>query len=176
MTPHHAFSVEELERALVGAEVGVWSWDISSNTVRWSAQTERIFGLPPGSFGGTLEAYVAYVHPDDIESVRTAIQRAVTLVDRSFRLSHRAIRADATVVWIESRGAVIQNATGGVIGMLGTVMECTEAKRNEEQIRKNEELYRLFTELSTDWVYRADLTQPNMVPDIVLGSFARTTG
>jgi PAS domain S-box-containing protein len=176
MTPHHAFSVEELERALVGAEVGAWSWDVASGRVRWSAQTERIFGLPENSFAGTLDAYLTFVHADDVDAVRQAIQRAVTETERPFRLSHRAVKPDGSIVWVEARGAVILDAAGSASGMLGTVVECTEAKRNEAQIRKNEELYRLFAELSTDWVYRADLTQPSMVPDIVLGSFARTTG
>jgi PAS domain S-box-containing protein len=176
MKPHHAFSVEELERALVGSEVGVWSWDVASGRVRWSAQTERIFGIPEDSFAGTFDAYLTYVHADDIESLHQAIKRAIAATDRSFRLSHRAVRPDGSIVWVDSRGAVIHDASGAAVGMLGTVTECTEAKRNETQIRKNEELYRLFAELSTDWVYRADLTQPSMVPDIVLGSFARTTG
>jgi PAS domain S-box-containing protein len=171
-----AFRVEELERALVGAAVGVWSWDVASRHVRWSAETERIFGLPPDSFTGTFDEYLVYIHADDVDELRQSIDRALTLADPTYRHSHRVVRPDGSTIWVEARGAVIQDGTGAVVGMLGTVVECTEAKRNEEHIRKSEELFRLFTQLSTDWVYRADLTQPNMVPDIVLGSFERTTG
>jgi PAS domain S-box-containing protein len=173
---HNVFSVEELELALAGAEVGVWAWEIATNQVRWSQQTQRIYDLPQGTFSGTLDAYVARVHPDDVDEVRQAVRRAVDLKERSLRLFHRAVRSDGAVRWVEARGAVLFDAAGVAVRMLGTVVDCTEAKHNEERIRKNEELYRVLTELSSDWVYRADLTSPSMLPDIVVGSFERTTG
>lgn len=176
MTPGQAFSIEELERALVAAEVGVWSWDIASGRVQWSAQTERIFGVAENGFPGTFDAYLSLIHPDDIPQVKSAIERAVDLDDPSFRVSHRAIRPDGVICWAEARGAVVRAESGAVTGMVGTVIDCTEAKKNEEQIKRNEELYRLLTELSSDWVYRADLTKPAMLPEIVVGSFERTTG
>src|SRR5690349_14069018 len=174
MNPRGPFTVEELERALAGAEVGVWSWDLGTDRVRWSEQTERIFGVPTGTFGQTLASYLARVLPDDLAITREAIDRAIRLKDRSFRLSHRAVRPDGSCLWVEARGAVLLDASGTVVGMLGTVVDSTEAKRNEEQIKRNEEMYRLLTELSSDWVYRADLTKPSMVPEIVVGSFERT--
>ena len=172
----HVFDVEELELALKGAEVGVWSWEIATNQVRWSAQTQRIYDLPQGTFSGTLDAYVAHVHPDDVNDLREAVQRAVDLKERSLRLFHRAVRSDGAVHWVEARGAVLFDAAGAAVRMLGTVVDCTEARHNEERIKKSEELYRVLTELSSDWVYRADLTNPSMLPDIVVGSFERTTG
>jgi PAS domain S-box-containing protein len=173
MKVRHDFRVEELERALAGAEVGVFSWDIATGQVRWSEQMERIFGLPPGSFAGTFDAYLSHVVPEDVPVVRKAVERAVDLKERAFRLFHRAVRPDGFVFWIEARGTVLLDAAEAVTGMLGTAVECTESKRNEERIRKNEELYRLLTELLTDWVYRADLTKPSMLPEIVVGSFER---
>ena len=176
MNPHRVFTVEELERALAGAEVGVWSWDIATDRVRWSEQTERIFGVPAGTFGETLAGYLSHVHPDDVTATREAIERAITLKDRAFRLAHRAIRPGGSILGSSPAGAVLHDASGRVVGMLGTIADCTEAKRNEEQIGGNEEMYRLLAELSSDWVYRADLTKPSMVPEIVVGSFERTTG
>src|SRR6187549_1292386 len=96
-----AFRVEELERALVGAEVGVWSWDAVSNHVRWSEQTERIFGLPPDSFTGTFDEYLTYIHADDVDGLRKSIDRAVTLADRAYRHSHRVVRPDRSIVWVD---------------------------------------------------------------------------
>ena len=176
MESDQAFRVEELERALAGAGVGVWSWDLVTHRVRWSEQTERIFGLPAHSFGGTLDHYISLVHPEDEPAVRQAIRRAVDLEDVTVHVFHRAVRPDETVVWVESRGTVVRDETGAMTGMIGTVVDSTETKRNEQQIRKNEELYRLFTELSSDWVYRADLTKPTLAPEIVVGSFERATG
>ena len=172
----HVFGVEELELALMGAEVGVWSWEIATNQVRWSEQTQRIYDLPQGTFSGTLDAYVAHVHPDDVHELRQAVQRAVDLKERSLLLLHRAVRSDGAVRWVEARGTVLFDAAGAAVRMLGTVVDCTDARHNEERIRKDEELYRVLTELSSDWVYRADLTKPSMLPDIVVGSFERTTG
>ncbi len=176
MSAGHAFSPEELERALVGATVGVWAWDIATNRVRWSRETERIFGMDPGVFHGTLDAYLALMHPDDLESARGAIERAIAQKERVFRLNHRAIRPDGTTFWAESRGTVSFDAAGEVTGMLGTVVDSSEEKRKEEQIRVNEDLSLLLAELSPDYVYRSDFTRPALVPEVVAGSFERTTG
>jgi hypothetical protein len=31
----------------------------------WSAETEALYGLPPGGFEGTQEGWIARIHPDD---------------------------------------------------------------------------------------------------------------
>src|SRR6185436_18915918 len=47
------------------ARVGSWEWDIPGNKVTWSDELYRLYGLEPGSFAATFEAYLSLVHASD---------------------------------------------------------------------------------------------------------------
>ena len=51
------------------ARFGVWKWEIATGAVRWSDELHHIYGVAPGEFEGTVEAFVARLHPDDRERV-----------------------------------------------------------------------------------------------------------
>jgi len=54
------------------AHLGSWEWDIPSNTVTWSEVLYRIFGLEPEEFGGTYQAFLERIHPDDRAAIAAA--------------------------------------------------------------------------------------------------------
>ena len=63
-------TAEERTRfALENAQVGIWDMDYATGVVRWSEILEAQYGLQPGTFGGTFEASVERIHPDDRQSV-----------------------------------------------------------------------------------------------------------
>ena len=63
--------------ALEGAGVGIWDMDYTTGALQWSEILEAQYGLPPGTFGGTFEAFVERIHPDDRESVLETIGKAM---------------------------------------------------------------------------------------------------
>ena len=44
--------------ALQNADVGIWDMDYATGVLRWSETLEAQYGLQPGTFGGTFEAFV----------------------------------------------------------------------------------------------------------------------
>ena len=66
-----------LTRALEAAHMGHWTWDVDSGKVSWSENLEDVHGIPRGSFGGTFEAFLALVHPDDRARVRETIDAEI---------------------------------------------------------------------------------------------------
>ena len=69
--------LESISVALEAGGVGVWSWDVRSDVVKWSANMERIHGLPAGSFDGTFSAFQKDIHPEDQPEVFAALQESV---------------------------------------------------------------------------------------------------
>jgi PAS domain S-box-containing protein len=135
--------VRELQRALAQAEqdrgqasaldaaqVGTWEWDGGTNRVLWSAETEAIFGVPPGSFDGTYEGFFARVHPDDRQKLHAAIAKAIE--DRApYRIEHRISGPDGVVRWVACRGRATFRDSGPVTGMAGTIEDITARKELE---------------------------------------------
>ena len=64
-----------LHKAQEMAHLGSWELDLRTNTLRWSDEVYRIFGLEPQEFGATYEAFLAYIHPDDRAAVDACLFR-----------------------------------------------------------------------------------------------------
>ncbi|HHH29994.1 MAG TPA: hypothetical protein ENK57_16845 [Polyangiaceae bacterium] len=54
------------------------------------------------------------------------------------------------------------------------MLDCTARKETEQALQRSEETFRLYAELASDYVYEVDL--PELAPNVVAGSFERTTG
>ncbi|RPH54652.1 GAF domain-containing protein, partial [bacterium] len=61
-------SEERLRLALEAGRMGTWDWDILAGRLRWSEGLERIYGFPPGGFGGSLDEFLESVLPEDREA------------------------------------------------------------------------------------------------------------
>ncbi|MBX3307713.1 MAG: PAS domain S-box protein, partial [Nitrospira sp.] len=113
--------------ALGAAQVGTWEWDGRTNRVIWSQETERIFGLSPGTFDGSYEGFFALVHPDDRHYLSAAITKAVH--DHSpCGVEHRIITPSGATRWVACRGRATGNESEPVSGMMGTVEDITARK------------------------------------------------
>ncbi len=113
------------------ANIGSWEWEIASNIVTWSEQMEPMFGFLPGEFGGTYEAFMDCVHPDDREAIQDSVD-ANLKEGGEYRIEHRIIWPDGTVKWMSERGATFRDEAGEPIRMLGICQDITERKEAEE--------------------------------------------
>ena len=123
---------QQLAEAQALTHSGSWDWDIAADTVTWSDELYRIFGVEPGAFGATLAAYLDRVHPDDRERVRVSIERAVT-EDEPFDHRARIVRSDGEVRILHSRGRRRTDADGRAAVLYGTCRDVTD----EEQLREH---------------------------------------
>ena len=123
---------EHLRLALESGRMGTWEWAIATGRVAWSPALEEIHGLAPGTFAGTFEAALGYVHPDDRARVQERIRQ--TLADRADHLvEYRMVRRDGSVRWVEGRGKLYCDESGQPQRMVGVCMDITARKRAEQE-------------------------------------------
>lgn len=123
------------------SHMGSWEWDIARDTVSWSAELYRIYGLDP-SQPITLARYLERVHPDDQAPMREVIEEA--MANRApFEHWHRIIRPDGAVRTLHARGQLMADAQGRPVRMFGTGRDVTEEREREEQTRLLKEDVRL---------------------------------
>jgi PAS domain S-box-containing protein len=127
-----------MQLALEASGMGTWSWDAASGRVEWDTATERVYGLEPGTFEGTYEAYMALLHPDDRAAAAQRIQDSLGEGD-VHRIQHRAIRGDGSIRWIEGWGRVVKDAEGNSVGLIGVSTDVTDRVLSEMQRAVNEE-------------------------------------
>lgn len=122
----------ELLLALAASGTGTWCWDIRSGEVRWDTTLEALSGLAPGSFGATFEAWLATLHPDEVDSMLAVVEDAIGRRG-SYEIEHRTVWPDGTVRWLECRGQVTVDADGAVTGTVGCAVDVTDRRRDEER-------------------------------------------
>lgn len=106
------------------ADLGSWSWDVSSSRVVWSDQLFSIYGIAPEQFGGTFEDFLGRLHPADRPRIEAAVNEAYT-AGHGFRHDERIIRPDGEVRYLHSTGEVIRDSQGTIAQMIGICQDIT---------------------------------------------------
>jgi PAS domain S-box-containing protein len=125
-----------MQLALEASGMGTWSWDATTGRVEWDAATEAIYGLEPGTFGGTYEHYLELLHPEDREAAVATIGRSLDEGD-VHRIQHRSIHPDGSVRWIEGWGRVVKDPDGRSVGLIGVSADVTDRVRAEQRLALN---------------------------------------
>jgi two-component system cell cycle sensor histidine kinase/response regulator CckA len=125
-------SERRLREAQEVGHTGYFDWDIRSNEIVWSEEARRMYGFDPGECSPTLESTVGLVPPEDRERVRRQLALALD-VNSDYDIEHRIGRPDGKIIHVHARGKVTRGADGTPLRMLGTVVDITERKRDEEE-------------------------------------------
>jgi PAS domain S-box-containing protein len=130
-------SEDMLKRSQEIANLGSWELDLAGNTLTWSDEVYRIFGLKPQEFNATYEAFLESVHPDDRAAVDNAYSSSVSEGKDGYEIEHRIIRKDTGEVrFVHEKCNHVKNKQGKIVRSLGMVHDITERKKNEEALRK----------------------------------------
>ncbi|MDQ4121605.1 MAG: PAS domain S-box protein [Acidobacteriota bacterium] len=119
-----------LRLAMGGSRMGYWSRDLATETVYWSPELEKLFGLPVGSFAGNLRGFRDYVYNEDKEIIALEIERAIA-EHRDYIIEFRFHHGDGTLHWMEGRGQAVYAPDGTPIKVYGIGIDITERKRDE---------------------------------------------
>ncbi|OOZ74691.1 hypothetical protein BOW50_12385 [Solemya velum gill symbiont] len=126
------------ERHLVDAQrvgkMGSWEWNVVENKLKWTDEIYRIFGVDPEEFGASYEAFLSFVHPEDVELVKEAVEQALQH-EQPYSIEHRILLHDGTIKIVHEEANVQFEGKGEPLWMLGTVQDVTEHRQSEERLR-----------------------------------------
>jgi PAS domain S-box-containing protein len=149
---HQAHLEEEVARQTASlteaqriAHVGSWEWHISNNTLNWSDEVYRIFGLPLKQSDLTYEDFLGVVHPDDRLLVEQTVNETLDGL-HSYNLDHRILQPDGTLRYVHEQAELIRGDNGQPVRMVGTVQDITVRKQAEEAIRASRDLLQTIVE------------------------------
>ena len=149
-------SQQHLKHAMQAGHTGTWEWNILTNEVIWSDGVEEMFGMAPGSFQGSYEAFRTFIHPDDADILEQAIAQTLKH-DAPYYVEHRCIYPDGSLHWLSGQGKVYRDEDGTPRRMIGTVTEITQRKEAEQALRQSEFLLAKSQEITHIGSYSWDL-------------------
>ena len=127
-----AETATRLDLAVSAHAIGIFDWYVPTGTVVWSAQEEALFGLAPGSFGGSIEAWAARLVAEDAAALQAKLERAMAAREERLDFAFRIHRPDGAIRWIEGAGHVLYGPDGVPLRVVGTSMDVTERREAEE--------------------------------------------
>ena len=114
--------------------IGSWAWRTNQReSVFWSDEHYRIFGLEPGGRMG-FEESMERLHPDDALIFRSLVRESVAQ-KKDFACDLRIVMPDGSVRNVHGMGHPILDAAGNVVEVVGTTSDETDRKRAEKELR-----------------------------------------
>src|SRR6185312_6078913 len=123
------------------SHTGSWAWSEADGIRYWSDECYRVLGFDPREAVPQFEEFFQRIHPDDRVWQWEVTERAINeKVD--VEVEYRIVHPDGSVRHIQSTGHPILNSSGDLIELVGTVIDITERKRAEKELRASESKYR----------------------------------
>lgn len=137
-------AMERAQLASAAAGIGVWERNLVTGEGRWDEQTFRLFGLEPSPEPPLLSELLECIHPDDRQryaECRDGYREATGTVEIEFRV----IRPGGSEAILLSRGQAAGADDERQIRAIGTLMDMTERRRAERELRDALERVRLVS-------------------------------
>ncbi len=139
---------------------GSWATPIPrTETVYWSKEMYRMFGLDPDSTPLSSMEVAQRMHPEDAPYHKCVVEQAIR--DRTdFETDFRLLLPNGPAKYIHVVGHPVVNASGDVIELVGTAMDVTEQHEARaalqtafEQIKAEETELRRMTDAIASYIY-----------------------
>jgi PAS domain S-box-containing protein len=118
------------------SQTGSWAWNPATGDIRyWSEECFRVLGFDPHGPLPKFEEFLPRVHPDDQAYVRERFEKAVRQ-KADFQLDYRLVHPTAGIRDIHAVGRAVLARSGELAEFVGTVIDVTERKRAEEELRQ----------------------------------------
>jgi PAS domain S-box-containing protein len=124
-----------LRQAQAIARLGDWRLEAPSLRHRWSDEAFHVLGYEPGECAPSLQAFLARVHPDDVDRM----SRMARGIEQSFHDADedtRIVLPGGELRHVHLHIRVARDEQGRVTGLTGTVQDVTERKLAELELRE----------------------------------------
>ena len=128
-----AESESRFEQAQRIAHIGNWEWILKTSQFTLSHELYRISGLRLHDFGGTYDAFLSLIHPDDRKPLAGEMVSSVanqTSLNRECRLSV----PNGGEIIVHLQAEIRRGREGEIVSLVGTAQDITERKRAEVEI------------------------------------------
>ena len=128
-------SQEQLDLALISANIGLFDWDAVTNKVYFSPTAKTQLGYSEEENWTTFSEWESRLHPDDrtkaIAQVNSYLAKKTDEYDSTYRLR----RNDGTYLWVLSRGKASRAPDGSVARVVGVNIDIHDRKIAEHQLQ-----------------------------------------
>ena len=138
-----------------------WKLNPATGTLVWLENPNDILGMRGAEFGGTLEDYLTFIHPDDLAQVRAVFDGFQAWRDPQMGFSHRFICPSGDVIHVT--GVLESRDLGDGLLIFGVIRDVTADRLAEERLRQASQLARLAGRIAKLGSWRVDYAPPRII-------------
>jgi hypothetical protein len=125
----------QLEASIRASNTGLWDWDLKTNKIYFSTEWKKQIGYEESEITDDISEWHNRIHPDDFENVITAIDIFIKQSQKNYEQTYRFKHKDGYYLWILAKGSIINDENNKPIRMLGSHLDITKQKLQEEEIK-----------------------------------------
>jgi PAS domain S-box-containing protein len=129
-------SEERFRLAMLGADDGLWDWNLKTDEVYYSPRWKAILGYAGDEIEPNMGAWKRLTHPDDMPRILNAAQDYLNGKISRFEVDFRMIHRDGHIVYILGRAFALRDADGTPLRLVGTHVDMTDRKLAEHALRQ----------------------------------------
>ncbi|MFK5970534.1 MAG: response regulator [Candidatus Marithrix sp.] len=141
-------SQERYMLAVRAGKTGVWDWNLLTNEMYLGPHQKVLLGLNDIEMFNALEAWMAVVHPDDVQKLRDASRNYIQKKTSQFEEEYRTVNKDGNIDWMIVRGTAVRDEQGRAYRMVGTNTNVTERKNFDEYLQEQQRLCRGVSDIT----------------------------
>lgn len=138
------------------AHFGWWERDFTTNRVALSEEVSRIFGIQPVDLPQWHERWLELIHPEDRAKAAEAAAAALRPGGPRYDVEYRVARPDGAMRVVRSHGDVTWDKSGRPLRQFGVMLDITELRRAEQELRASEQRFRTFVDYAADAFFLFD--------------------
>ena len=127
-------SEERYALSTMGANDGLWDWDMRSAEIHFSDRWKSMLGYEEHEISGSPDEWLKRIHSDDIEQLKIILNAHLEGVSPHFEAEHRILHKDGSYRWVLTRGVAVRDGEGTVYRMAGSQSDVTDRRRAQEQL------------------------------------------
>ena len=129
-------SEEYLKIAARAAKMGIWNWDIESNTITWDQNLRKMYNIPQHMNPSFDILRNKIIHPNDRQRFIDVFPKVLKSEEtNAFECKYIPLNT-MDIRYMLSRVIVERNINGKAIGVTGAVFDITERKVAENTMKK----------------------------------------
>jgi PAS domain S-box-containing protein len=132
---------EELEAIISHSPAVVFLWKAAEGwPVEYVSENIRQFGYSPEDLLSGRLPFAGIVHPEDLPRVAGEVRRHSDGGRSFFAQEYRVMTGDGKIRWVDDRTRVRRDAAGRITHYQGIILDITERRQAEEDLREQKEI------------------------------------
>jgi PAS domain S-box-containing protein len=131
---------ERLRQAATAANIGLWDWDLRTNSIFYSVEWKRHLGYEDHEISNAPDEWERRLHPDDRDRAVKRLREFVANPSAPYAIEFRMRHRDGTYRTILSHGTLVFDEVNRPVRMLGSHIDITDQRRAETERVQSQKL------------------------------------